>query len=193
MIKSLRDPEYELNSWWERVYGSSLMRRGGPVQVSLAAVLLVYAIPSSIAKIEADAGGSIDSFWTAAWWAIGTVTTIGYGDVVPVTTAGRVAAVVLMMLGIGMFGILLIRLSRWYFHQGGDPYTEHLEDIQKELRILRHEVHQERLAQHRRWVKHGAEEVLEERYDDGTIRRSESSYPDKPHDDEGDDDRRPHP
>ncbi|GAB1692645.1 potassium channel family protein [Krasilnikovia sp. M28-CT-15] len=45
-------------------------------------------------------------FATALWWAITTVTTVGYGDVVPVSHAGRLAAVGLMFGGIGMFACL---------------------------------------------------------------------------------------
>jgi len=39
----------------------------------------------------------------ALWWAVVTVTTVGYGDKVPVTLAGRIIAVVLMVAGVGLF------------------------------------------------------------------------------------------
>jgi voltage-gated potassium channel len=43
---------------------------------------------------------------TGIWWAVTTITTVGYGDVVPVTGAGRVVAGVLMFVGIGSFAFL---------------------------------------------------------------------------------------
>jgi voltage-gated potassium channel len=43
---------------------------------------------------------------TALWWAVSTVTTVGYGDVVPASTAGRLLAAVLMFIGIGSFAFL---------------------------------------------------------------------------------------
>ncbi|MEO0493112.1 MAG: potassium channel family protein [Actinomycetota bacterium] len=54
-------------------------------------------------------GASLDDFGTALWWSFVTVTTVGYGDHFPVTGAGQVVAVVLMIVGIG--GISLITAS----------------------------------------------------------------------------------
>ncbi len=51
--------------------------------------------------------GPIESFWDALWWAMATAATVGYGDVVPVTPAGRAVAVGLMILGIGTLGLFL--------------------------------------------------------------------------------------
>lgn len=38
------------------------------------------------------------------WWAVSTMTTVGYGDRFPITTEGRVAAIILMAAGVGVFG-----------------------------------------------------------------------------------------
>lgn len=46
------------------------------------------------------------SFSDASWWAIVTCTTIGYGDVVPVTSLGRFVAIILMIFGVGFLGML---------------------------------------------------------------------------------------
>ncbi|BCJ75868.1 hypothetical protein CS0771_54120 [Catellatospora sp. IY07-71] len=44
--------------------------------------------------------------WVALWWAASTVTTVGYGDVVPASAAGRAVGVVLMFVGIGSIAFL---------------------------------------------------------------------------------------
>ena len=46
------------------------------------------------------------SVWDGVWWAVTTMTTVGYGDEYPVTTLGRIYALVLMLVGIGFIAIL---------------------------------------------------------------------------------------
>ena len=60
---------------------------------------------TSLALYLAEHGVNKDikSPFDALWWGITTMTTVGYGDVTPVTAEGRIAAVVLMLLGIGLF------------------------------------------------------------------------------------------
>jgi voltage-gated potassium channel len=55
----------------------------------------------------------------ALWWSVVTLSTVGYGDLYPITTGGRVCAAILMIVGIGVFGViagsfadLLMRLNR---------------------------------------------------------------------------------
>ncbi len=55
--------------------------------------------------IVESAGGnsSVKSFWDSLWWALATVTTVGYGDVVPETRIGRVIGAFTMLVGIGIY------------------------------------------------------------------------------------------
>jgi voltage-gated potassium channel len=71
------------------------------------------------------------------WWAVTTVTTVGYGDKYPTTVAGRVVAAGMMMLGIGLFGVLTASLSSFFLAQ--DQESE-LSRLQAEVAGLRHEV-----------------------------------------------------
>ena len=70
-----------------------------------AAVLFIYVISLAVYACERHApGASITSFGDAVWWAMSTISTVGYGDVVPVTVPGRVFAVMLMLGGMAIVG-----------------------------------------------------------------------------------------
>jgi voltage-gated potassium channel len=60
------------------------------------------------------------------WWAVTTVTTVGYGDKYPITAAGRAVAVVLMLVGVGLFGLLAASLASFLIERG--PHEEVLPD-----------------------------------------------------------------
>ena len=68
-------------------------------------VLMMYV--SSMLVYYAERAAQPDNFQSvfhAMWWSVATLTTVGYGDVYPVTVAGRLFAVLTMVFGIGMFG-----------------------------------------------------------------------------------------
>lgn len=75
---------------------------------ALMVVLAVVIVCAALAyEFESGAPGSnIQNYGDALWWAIVTVTTVGYGDRFPVTSGGRTVAVVLMLVGIGLIGVL---------------------------------------------------------------------------------------
>ena len=79
--------------------------------------LLVHAV-------EDGHGGSIDSVGDSLWWAITTVTTVGYGDTFPVTPARRGIAAVLMATGIALFGVLTANLAALLVDQGASETDE---------------------------------------------------------------------
>lgn len=59
-------------------------------------------------------GANIRSAEDALWWAITTITTVGYGDRFPVTSEGRLIAAVLMTTGVGLFGTLSGTVAAWF-------------------------------------------------------------------------------
>jgi voltage-gated potassium channel len=76
--------------------------------ITILAALLVL-ISASIVVLEAESrapGANITTGGDALWWAIVTITTVGYGDKYPITAVGRSAAVFVMVAGIGIIGSL---------------------------------------------------------------------------------------
>ncbi|NEM90511.1 potassium channel family protein [Galbitalea soli] len=79
-----------------------------------AAVLLVYLGALSVLDEEQNGpAANIHSFGDAIWWAMTTITTVGYGDHFPVTLLGRVVGAVLMVGGVAVFGVITATLSSW--------------------------------------------------------------------------------
>ena len=79
-----------------------------------AALLLIWIAALSVLEVERyAAGGNIRSFGDAIWWAFCTVTTVGYGDFVPVTVPGRAIAVGLMLGGVVLVGLITATFSSW--------------------------------------------------------------------------------
>src|SRR4051812_5709048 len=75
--------------------------------------LLVLAIGSSLVVTaeQADPTSNIRTGGDAFWWTFVTITTVGYGDKFPVTSVGRLVAMLTMAVGIGIFGVLTSYLS----------------------------------------------------------------------------------
>jgi voltage-gated potassium channel len=78
--------------------------------------------------------GAIHSYGDALWWAVVTVTTVGYGDKVPVTGAGRFVATGLMLTGIGLVGALTATIASFFVQQ---QHTEELAEIRGQLQEIR--------------------------------------------------------
>ena len=89
----------------------------------------------SVMVLNAERGApnaEIVNIGDAVWWAFETVTTVGYGDFVPVTWNGRALAVLVMLVGISVLGIVTASLSAALVkrtHQGPDRVDEVLAEL----------------------------------------------------------------
>ncbi|KUO11345.1 potassium channel family protein [Streptomyces sp. DSM 15324] len=80
----------------------------------LTTVLLGFACSLAVYDRERGAPGTeMHSFGDALWWACATLTTVGYGDVVPVTPGGRAIAVGLMACGLALLGAVTGSFASW--------------------------------------------------------------------------------
>lgn len=88
-------------------------RVGAYVAVSVVVALGL----ASVAMVDAErdaANANIKSLPDALWWAVTTVTTVGYGDRYPTTTTGRLIAVGLMVVGIALLGVVTATIAAWF-------------------------------------------------------------------------------
>ena len=85
------------------------------LKVFLASLFVAYisAVQITISERSLD-GSNIKNFGDGLWWAITTVTTVGYGDRYPTTTEGRFLAVVLMIMGISLMGVITASVAAWF-------------------------------------------------------------------------------
>ena len=91
---------------WRRL-GLAFRLKTGQLVTAVAGLLAVHTIAASLmyfaeSKAQPDVFSSIPA---AMWWSVVTLTTVGYGDAVPVTDAGRALAAVIAVLGIGLFAL----------------------------------------------------------------------------------------
>ena len=82
--------------------------------VLASAGILSYAAALAVLDIErTDSDANITSLGDALWWAMTTITTVGYGDHYPVTDTGRLIAAALMIGGIAVLGVVTASLASW--------------------------------------------------------------------------------
>lgn len=90
-------PRRQRTSW------TSVLRLTGVI--TAASILIVLTSGSALWLVEGDRPDSTLRSWgDALWWSLSTMTTVGYGDHVPVTTAGRLIATAVMVVGVAVIG-----------------------------------------------------------------------------------------
>ena len=99
----------------------SILTHRGLHFVLLAVLIVVFVLAGLELAFEHNAPGSnIHNYGDALWWAIVTVTTVGYGDKYPVSAGGRGVAVILMLVGIGLIGVLTATVASYFVEEKSD-------------------------------------------------------------------------
>ena len=110
--------------------------RNGVASVFVTFVLMVVFASIGILVCESSPSANILNAEDAVWWSVTTITTVGYGDKYPVTTEGRIIAMILMMSGVGLFGTLSGVIASHLF--GASSHSgDTSQQVLKELRELR--------------------------------------------------------
>ena len=106
-----------------------------------SAALLIFT--SALATLDAERhepGSSIRSFGQALWWALTTITTIGYGDTVPASTQGRFIAALLMIGGVALIGVVTATLASWIVSLVEEENAEQEAATQAQVATLQQQV-----------------------------------------------------
>jgi voltage-gated potassium channel len=105
----------------------------------LLAIGIIIGVTATVLHVERGApGASIQTGPEAAWWAVVTVSTVGYGDYAPITDTGRTLAVILMITGIGMFATFAGALANIFMKRvvGGNDKMPEEQSIEQRLSQL---------------------------------------------------------
>jgi voltage-gated potassium channel len=105
-----------------------IIKTNGLHKVITCTTILIFVSAIPIKTIEP----SMESYADALWWSIVTATTVGYGDISPETNIGRVIALILMIFGIGLIGMITGSIAT-YFLSGHQKENGTIEYIKNEL------------------------------------------------------------
>ena len=135
--------------------GQWLISRGSRLRIGRTATAVVIAVVfitylGALAVLNAERGAkgaTIETFEDALWWALVTMSTVGYGDYTPVTNNGRIIAVGIMIVGVGLLGLVgasvasavVSRLSGKQ-QQGQDQVRSEMKQLLSEVAALRQEL-----------------------------------------------------
>jgi voltage-gated potassium channel len=104
------------------------------VLLSVGTIIFVAAGLEVYFERHSAGPGAIHSFGDAIWWAVVTVTTVGYGDKLPMTGAGKWVATVLMFTGIGLVGVLTATVASFFVQE---QHASELAQIKAQLAEIR--------------------------------------------------------
>ncbi len=129
------------------LHRARLTRARLAVFVGSTSLLVVFLC--SLAFLDAERGApdtKVTDYGDALWWAAVTVTTVGYGDVYPVTVEGRVVSIVLMAFGIGLISFAIGTATSWVVDQvksvdaSARRTDREVDELTAEVRALREEI-----------------------------------------------------
>jgi voltage-gated potassium channel len=119
--------------------------QGHAVLLVSAITLILVLTVAGIALIfeRGNPHATITSYPEALWWALSTVTTVGYGDIYPVTSGGRLAGLLLMLAGISLAGIITAAVAAWFVQ----AVVKQADEVEEEKNTADASVQQETVLQ----------------------------------------------
>jgi voltage-gated potassium channel len=115
------------------------------IAISWAMAVLAFGVVERLVDPK-----TFHSIWMGMWWAVETVTTVGYGDIVPDQTAGKLIAGFLMLGGLSLIAVVTAAITSGFVSRaeaqrraaGEDPVMQKLEEIAAELEAVKTELHE---------------------------------------------------
>lgn len=123
----------------KRLIAFIIARRSRAAFSAAALISILMTIFGSIAimQFEVVPESNIKTPDDALWWAFVTMTTVGYGDIYPVTPGGRLLAALLMITGVGLFGTFTGFIASWFLEVEQSETESGIETLRGEVRELR--------------------------------------------------------
>ena len=100
--------------------------------VILVGTIIMYNIESKVPNTK------IKTYLDSLWWCVSTVTTVGYGDIVPVSNLGRIVAIFYMFFGISMISLLFFVITNTFYKRRYDKVE--IEKREQQLNQLKNEL-----------------------------------------------------
>jgi voltage-gated potassium channel Kch len=100
--------ESRLERQLDRAVARATTPRGAAIVIATASTVMTVVAGLLMTVLDSETFPSIGS---GLWWAVQTVTTVGYGDVIPTSLAGRVVAALVMLLGIGFLTVITASIT----------------------------------------------------------------------------------
>jgi voltage-gated potassium channel Kch len=124
--------ESRLERWLDRAIGRAATPRGGALVIATITTAATVGFGLLMTVIDSK---NFTTLGLGLWWAVQTVTTVGYGDHVPTTAAGMLVAALVMLLGLAFLSVVTAAITSSFVARateertrragGGAPATEH--------------------------------------------------------------------
>jgi voltage-gated potassium channel len=126
----------QLERWSDGLAQNPFKRAWRAIAVATVAVAIAGGL-----LVRVTDPGTIRSIGTGLWWSIQTVTTVGYGDVVPASTAGHVTAAVVMLAGLSLLSVTTAAVTNAFVQAASRRRGQHSDEpLLAELAALRAEL-----------------------------------------------------
>lgn len=122
-----------------RIIGKAILeKKFQSVFLSVVLIAFTFVVTSSILILNLEAkDGMIKTPLDAVWWSISTITTVGYGDVYPVSSEGRIVAIALMIAGVGIFGTFSGFIASWIIGPTQKREEIDIEGLREDLKEIK--------------------------------------------------------
>jgi voltage-gated potassium channel len=114
------EDETRLERWLDRAIARAATPRGGAVVIATITTLATVGFGLLMTVVDHR---NFTTIGQGLWWAVQTVTTVGYGDHVPTTSAGRLVAAVVMLVGLSFLAVITAAITSSFVARAAEERT----------------------------------------------------------------------